>query len=261
MSAPLHPVDARRQRALERLGEEGAVLAPHRDGRGHGVYRRGDRRRRATARLNPADVRALVVEGAIVPSGIAQCFLLSGAGRAALARLKAKEAPWRAQHGPLVERPVMTPDGVLRFVVGADPAGPVARLARVSDSAGVGFFAGREIAAARQLWEDFAQGQQGLARGSDWTAPPRGKVPRGPGGTQEHAAVAAIDARRRVTDALAVLPLRLADALRAFLLEEQALDTLERARRWPARSAKLVLKLGLELLADHYGLAAEDSAS
>lgn len=261
MNAPLHPVDARRARALQRLGEEGAVLAPHRDGRGHGVYRRGDRRRRPTARLNAEDVRALLVDGAIVASGIAQCFLLSGAGRARVTRAKAEETPWRAQHGPLVERPMMTPDGVLRFVLGADPSGPVARLARVSDSAGVGFFAGREIAAARQLWEDFAQGQQGLTSRSDWAAPPRGSAPRGPGGAQECAAIGAIDARKRVHDALAALPHRLAEALRAFLLEEKALDTLERQCRWPARSGKLALKLGLELLADHYGLTPERSAS
>ena len=61
--------------------------------------------------------------------------------------------------------------------------------------------------------------------------------------------------RARVETALASLPLSLAGALKAFLLEETALDQLERAQRWPSRSGKLVLKLGLELLADHYRLA------
>jgi len=255
MNAPLHPTDARRQRALARLGQDGAMLAPCRDGRGYGVYARGDRRRRPLAKLSAADVRDLVVEGALAPAGIAGCYLLSGPGRARTARAKAESAPFRVQHDALVLRPTMDGDGALRFVQGVDPAGPVGRLAKLADSAGVAFFAGREIAAARQLWDDFTRGQSGLVKGSDWTAPPRGSTPRQPGGAQEVAAAGAIDARTRVREALACLPAALAGALQAFLLEERALDAMERARRWPARSGKLALKLGLELLADHYRLA------
>lgn len=255
MNAPLHPTDARRQRALARLEPEGALLAPCRDGRGYGVYARGDRRRRPLTTLTAADVRDLVMEGALTPAGIAGCYLLSGPGRARTTRAKAPAAPFRAQHDALAPRPVMDADGALRFVRGVDPAGPVGRLAKLADSAGVAFFAGREIAAARQLWEDFTRGESGLVKGSDWTAPPRGSTPRQAGGAQETAAAGAIDARARVTAALESLPPSLAGALRAFLLEERALDALERARRWPARSGKLVLKLGLELLADHYRLA------
>lgn len=249
------PTLARRRKALARLAQEGAVLAPCRDGAGHGVFPRGDRRRRPTAQLRAEDVRALALEGAIAPSGISDCWLLSGPGRARVTRDAAEEAAFLVQHAPLVERAVMEGDGVLRMVRGVDPAGPVARLARLSDGAGAAFFSGREIAAARRLWEDVERGQRGLIRGSDWSAPPMGSAARGPGGAQESAALGAMEARRQADAALGALPRPLAAALKAFLLEETGLEALERASRWPSRSAKLVLKIALDLLADHYAMA------
>ena len=246
---------ARRAKALARLGRDGAVLAPLREGIGHGVYPRGDRRRQPTATLAPADVAALAAEGALAPSGFAGCYLISGAGRMRIRRDGADIAPFAQQHAPLIARAVMDPDGALRMARGVDPSGPVARLARISDAAGMAFFKGREIAAARELWALWARGQQGLMRGSDWAAPPLGSVARGPGGAQESATLGAIDARRKVSGALAALPRSMGAAVTAFCLEETGIEALERARRWPPRSGKLVLKLALEMLADHFGLA------
>ncbi|KAF0170067.1 MAG: Uncharacterized protein FD160_3911, partial [Caulobacteraceae bacterium] len=75
------------------------------------------------------------------------------------------------------------------------------------------------------------------------------------GGAQETAANGAIDARRRVDAALGALPLSLSGAVRAACLEGCSFADIELTRRWPARSGKLVLKLALELLANHYEAA------
>ncbi|MDX2235160.1 MAG: DUF6456 domain-containing protein [Hyphomonadaceae bacterium] len=253
MTAPL-PL-ARRRKALARLAQDGAVLAPQREGVGHGVYPRGDRRRRPLARLTPEDVQALALEGAISPSGIAGCWLLSGPGRARVRREAAEDEAFLQQHAPRIDRTVMEGHAVARTVRGVDPAGPVARLARLSDSAGMAFFSGREIAAARRLWEEHERAQRGLLRGSDWSAPPLGSTARGPGGAQEGATLSAMAAREAVAAALNGLPRTLSAAVKAFLLDETGLETLERAARWPQRSGKLALKIALDLLADHYGAA------
>lgn len=245
----------RRLRALARLGKTGALLAPERTGRAMAVFPRGDRRRRPLARLSREDVRSLLAEGAIAPAGFADTYRLSPAGVARVARDSAQREPlnnpWREQHGKLVERFIMADDGVMRTACGVPMEGPFGALTHV---AGKGFFARREIEAARRLGEDWERAQHGLVSGSDWTAPPRGSTSRGSGGAQEHAIGEAIDARRRVEKALGGLPMSLASAVRAACLEGRGFADLERARRWPSLSGKRVLKLGLELLADHYGI-------
>jgi Domain of unknown function (DUF6456) len=239
----------RRRKALARLAVDGALLAPARDGRSHGVYPKGDRRRRALAKLSHEEVHVLLAEGAITRAAFAGTYRLSGPGHAFRARDAADFMPWRSQHGAIVERQVMDDAGVFQTMRGTDLAGPFARLARVVEA---GFFNAREIAAARTLFEDWAKSQRGLVAGSNWTAPPRGSTSRGPGGAQETAANGAIDARRRVDAALGALPLSLSGAVSAAVIEGANFADLERARRWPARSGKLVLKLALELLANHY---------
>jgi hypothetical protein len=241
----------RRRRALARLAQDGALLAPDRAGRWLCVYPKGDRRRRPLAKLAQSDVVALLAEGALAPAGFAGTWRLSPAGRAAHARAAAPEDPWRMQHSSTMLRLLLDPETTIRPARPAEIAGPFGALVRLVPA---DFFAAREIAAARRLWDDWAIGQRGLVAGSNWRAPPRGSTRRGPGGAQERAAAAGIDARRRVETALGVLPLSLAGAVQAACFEGAGFEALERQRRWPARSGKLVLKLALELLADHYGL-------
>jgi hypothetical protein len=117
------------------------------------------------------------------------------------------------------------------------------------DATGKPWLSGAELAAAARLRADWEAGEQGLVRGSDWTAPPKGAAPRGAG--SDAALAAHCDARRRAAEALG----RLAPALRRVVervcLLEEGLETLERAEAWPARSGKLALKLALAQLAAH----------
>lgn len=76
---------------------------------------------------------------------------------------------------------------------------------------------------------------------------------RGPGGGD--LSDMAVDARRAVAQIHAVLPRDCAGVVLDVCGFLKGLQDVERDRGWPRRSAKLVLRIGLDQLAQHYGLS------
>lgn len=236
-------------RALERLAAPRCVLAPDRTG-GFGVFPNSNRRRTPVVRLSAADVRELVSSGAIEATG-EDAYSLTAAGRARVAREQsASDEAYAAQHQPIIERPVMDGDGGVRVVRGYDADRVLRRLSFLRDGAGRPWLDGAELTAAARLKADWARGEVGMVRGSDWTAPPKGSTARA--GGMDGVLAAHCDARRRVNDALAKLAAPLRGVVERVVLREEGLEALERAEAWPTRSGKLALKLALAQLATNY---------
>lgn len=242
-------MSARRvERALARLADTDTVLARARDRDGFGVFMNNDRRRRPIVRLTAAEVRSLEAEGALQSAG-EDVFVLTAAGGARVRREAAQPGEsYSAQHGKLVTR-VVVGEGGLRNARGFERHASLKRIAALRDANGAAWLSPIELAAAARLRGDWELGQVGLVRGSDWSAAPQGTAARRPGNALEGATAAQIDARRRVTEALAALAAPLRRVVERVCLHEDGLEALERAEGWPARSGKIALKLGLAQLA------------
>lgn len=242
------------ERALSRMSAPNALLTRDRTGV-YGVFPSGDRRRRPICRLSAAEVRDLSAAGAIAAlEGEAESFVLTDAGRARVRReASPPEDAFQQQHREIVERTVIDSEGDLRRARGFDATAPLKRLGMLRDANGAPFLAPEELAAAARLRADWEASQIGLVRGSDWSAAPKGGAARGPGSALEGALAAHCDARRRVSEALEELAPPLRRVVERVCCKEEGLATVERAERWPERSGKIALKLGLAQLARHAG--------
>jgi len=69
-----------------------------------------------------------------------------------------------------------------------------------------------------------------------------------------------VAARQRFHRAADALPEELKDVTVRVCCFHEGLEAIERRQGWPVRSGKLVLRIALDQLADHYGLPREDSA-
>lgn len=230
-------------RALQRLSAPGARLEPARTGDGLAFYPRGDRRRRPLARFSDDEVKALTAEGVLVRDS--EAIVLTDAGRALVRRGGAREdEAYAAQHRAIVDRVVIDRRGALSTVRGHDANTRIKRLQALKDATGAPLLDGAELAAAAQVQADWDAAEAGVLRGSDWTAAPLGGV-RGPSNAQERAMAARCDARARLARALDALAPPLRRVVEAVCRDGHGLEKLERMQKWPARSGKLALKLGL----------------
>ncbi len=273
-AAPISADELRRaaKRFLRRLSEPGAFLIIAPGAEKAGIFCAANGHRRPIALLPVAIAVEFLREDwiRVVSRGTSSVrYRITEAGRAHLKRALLEEqetrrpaglaeasTPFLAQHREMGERlfaDALTGEPeALSVNIGESPIG---WLARRKGPDGHPFLTPEEVDAAEKLRSDFEAAQIGPSVAQDWrkflTPGDRLSGSPRPSGPAEGPSLA----RERVTRALAVLGPGLSDvALRTCCFLE-GLEGCERRLGWSARSGKVVLKLALQRLVEHYGLA------
>jgi len=111
-----------------------------------------------------------------------------------------------------------------------------------------------QLLAGERLRQDFTRGHMTPRVTASWESPVSGSRNGGGDGNITEMVIAA---QQRVSHALEAVGPEFSGLLMDVCCFLKRLEDVERERIWPARSGKVVLQLGLDRLARHYGLRQE----
>lgn len=205
------------------------------------------------AAARPAD-EALLARA--VSAGLAErrdgALLARPEARSFLRRLFAAdgETDFAAQHGARVAVTVETPAGRVTLRRNLDES-PMSHLARIRGRDGAAFLPEDAVAAGERLLADFTRGQMQPKITASWE---QRLADRAVGGQPASGDLkdSALAARARFGRAVEAMGPELSGVVLDVCCFHKGLETVERERQWPARSAKLLLRAALMVLARHY---------
>lgn len=179
---------------------------------------------------------------------------LTDAGRAFLRRDAAGQMAeidgFRAQHDEIARH---APTRAAPAVLINESESPLAWLARRKGVDGKPFLTPAQIESGERFRRDIEQAQLLQRVTANWDASMAAS--RRDAGAGLVMSDIAIDARKRLTRAYDALGGELGDLLTDVCGYLKGLETVERERGWPARSGKIALRIALDRLAAHYGIA------
>ena len=182
-------------------------------------------------------------------------IVLTSAGRAHLARLSAEEAPFLLQHGGVVARGKIRNDPIDAALID-EAESPLAWLAKRRGPGGRPLIDAAQFQAGERLRADFTRAGLTPRVTSNWIAPiAQGK--RAAGASAGSFSDTVLAAKERVSATLEAVGPEFAGLLLDVCCFLKGLETVERERGWPQRTAKVVLGLALDRLARHYGIRSE----
>ena len=162
---------------------------------------------------------------------------------------------FRLQHGGVFRRPRGRDDTVGAAFVNAAES-PLAWLARRKDRGGRPLIDAAQLQAGERLRADFTRAGLSPRVTANWIAP----VAQDRRGTSDGAGAFAdlvFAAKDRLARTLDAVGPEFAGLLLDVCCFLKGLEAIERERRWPPRTARIVLSLALDRLARHYGIGGE----
>ena len=244
----------KKRRVLRRLAEPEAFAREIAPG-AFGLFVARNRFSRPVLTFDGAFAAQLASDG--LTSGPPRMVLLEE-GRAFLMRTEAGEDGFSAQHRAMGARAIGDARGRLVTHAVNLRESPLAWLASRKGSDGRALITPVQFEAGERLRSDYTGGQLQARVTVDWQMP---FCDGGGGGDRLSLTEAAMAARKRVSEALAVVGPGLGDILVEVCCHLKGLEEAERAFHWPPRTGKVVLRIALERLAAHYGLIRTNARS
>jgi hypothetical protein len=245
-------------RLLAALAEPGAAAIPDPTSRDKVVVRGRERGVSLGRGSYPAEAAMVLIEADLATTsraGASHSLTITEAGRAHLRRREAgADAPFQAQHREIVAAEFADDTGRQHVAMNAAES-PLAWLHRRRDAEGRPLIDDAQFEAGERLRRDVTQASLLPSVSASWDA----AIGRGAGAPRDPAAAAdtVIAARQRVRTALHAIGGDFADLLLDLCAFLKGLEQIERERHWPPRSGKIVVRLALARLAEHYGLGSE----
>lgn len=128
---------------------------------------------------------------------------------------------------------------------------PLGGLARLKDRSGAAYYDAEAIAAGERLAADFERAGLQPRITAAWEPRLASRV-KGAAPAAVEIADSALGARARLNAAIEAIGPELSGVALDVCCFMKGLETVERERQWPARSAKLMLRTALKALARHY---------
>jgi len=172
------------------------------------------------------------------------------ASRAAAAVLQPDIETPRARHLAVARAQLRDAEGA-RSVTVNEAESALGWLARRRGRDGRPLIEPVQLLAGERLRADFTRAHLMPRMGADWSMQVRGTRRDG------HVTDVAVAARQRVDHALEAVGPEFSGLLLDVCCFLKMLADVERERGWPARSGKVILQLGLDRLARHYGYESE----
>ncbi|MBO9123200.1 MULTISPECIES: DUF6456 domain-containing protein [unclassified Rhizobium] len=175
----------------------------------------------------------------------------SNQARAYLRRAAAEaDEVFLTQHAE-IETSAREVDGVVRRLRVNKDESPLASIERLKDRDGAAFMPEAAIKAGERLHADFTRAQLQPRVTASWEPRLSSRASGGRGGMAD-LTDSAVAARLAVNRALEALGPELSGVALDVCCFMKGLETVERERQWPVRSAKLMLRTALMALSRHY---------